>query len=165
LQSWKPAKDCEPGCQARALLNSMDDGRIKLYLIWKTLSCRRRSLRLFQCGRYLPLHAHGPAADHLCAFAREYEGELAIVVVPRLCASLLGDKKQYPLAEDVWGDTRLELPGEIVASKFQNVFTNESIAAETDGGRATLRASAALNSFPVGLLLSTRVNQSASHAR
>lgn len=165
LQSWKPAKDCEPGCQARALLNSMDDGRIKLYLIWKTLSSRRRSLRLFQCGRYLPLHAHGPAADHLCAFAREYEGDLAIVVVPRLCASLLGDKKQYPLAEDVWGDTRLELPGEIVASKFQNVFTNESIAAETDGGRATLRASAALNSFPVGLLLSTRVNQSASHAR
>jgi (1->4)-alpha-D-glucan 1-alpha-D-glucosylmutase len=143
----------------------MEDGRIKLYLIWKTLSSRRHLPRLFQCGRYIPLGTHGPAAGHLCAFAREHEGDVAIVVVPRLCASLLGDKKPYPLGEDVWGDTRLELPAEIGASEFRNVFTKESIAAEPDGERMTLRVSAALNNFPVGLLLSTRASQGPPHDR
>jgi (1->4)-alpha-D-glucan 1-alpha-D-glucosylmutase len=155
LQSWNPGKHCEPGCQARSLLDHMEDGRVKLYLLWKALVCRREQIKLFQQGRYIPLAGHGPGAAHLCAFAREWEGNVAVVVVPRLCATLLGDKKQSPVGEEVWGDTGLDMPAELNAGSFRNIFTNEVIRSQSGAERPALQVSAVLRNFPVALLLSS----------
>lgn len=55
---------------ARALLNTLEDGRAKLFLTWKALTLRRAHPQLFTRGAYLPLAAGGRHAAHLIAYAR-----------------------------------------------------------------------------------------------
>jgi (1->4)-alpha-D-glucan 1-alpha-D-glucosylmutase len=61
----------------------IEDGVAKLYLIWKTLTLRRRLPRLFADGDYIGLAILGQQADHVCAFARRLEGQEIIVVTTR----------------------------------------------------------------------------------
>lgn len=139
-----------------AMLANMRDGRIKLYLTQRTLSIRKNDSDLFQNGRYLPLDVHGDKANHICAFAREHEGRLAIVAVPRLCATLLGDRFTTPCDDSLWGDTSVEIP-KTTAACVHNAFTGECIALSGEPERRTLSIGKMLRNFPVGLLLSDRL--------
>jgi len=106
------------------LLENPYDGRIKLYVTWQCLRFRKRFAGLFRDGTYLPLSGQGRYSEHLCCFARSVNSILAIIVVPRFCALLMGGRKKPPLSE-VWEDTCLDLsslPGE---KSFFNVFTGE----------------------------------------
>jgi (1->4)-alpha-D-glucan 1-alpha-D-glucosylmutase len=97
------------GC-ARELLDSLPDGRIKLYLLWKTLAFRREHEALFRDGDYLPLEAGGAQAERVCAFARRIEGETLVAAVPRLFVGLTGKEGRLPLGLETWGETRIALP-------------------------------------------------------
>jgi (1->4)-alpha-D-glucan 1-alpha-D-glucosylmutase len=108
---------------------------------------------LFQNARYLPLTAQGSAAHHLCAFARPFEHDVVVVAVPRLCATLLGDKKQYPIGQEVWGQTVLPIPDEIRCPEFRNVLTGEKVLLQADDSAAFISAADLLGNFPVALLL------------
>src|SRR2546423_15689598 len=55
---------------ARQMVDSKEDGRIKLYLIWRALRFRRGHATLFAEGDYVPLVATGTQAKHVVAFAR-----------------------------------------------------------------------------------------------
>jgi (1->4)-alpha-D-glucan 1-alpha-D-glucosylmutase len=137
---------------ARSLLEDMEDGRIKLYLTWRALQCRREHAPLYQEGDYVPLAVSGARAGHLCAFAR-VRGEAAAVVVvaPRLLAGLLGEEPRPPLGQEVWEDTRVELPWP-AGARFRNAFTGELLEAEPGEGSAGLPLHRVLQSFPVALL-------------
>jgi (1->4)-alpha-D-glucan 1-alpha-D-glucosylmutase len=126
------------------LLNDDQAGVSKLYLIWRVLEFRNRHRPLFDDGNYVPLAIDGAKKEHICAFARVLEGEMAIAVVPRLVASLLMEQ-QLPLGKDVWQDTRIQLPG---AGRFSNVFTGQTL----DGSQKELPLSQVLSDFPVALL-------------
>ncbi len=154
LGSAEYAAECDSACRARSLIRSIEDGRAKLFLIWKVLRFRRRHWVLFQSGHYIPMAARGPAASQLCAFARELEGQAAIVAVPRLYATLLGDKKQSPLGPDVWGDTVLEIPSEIECTEFKNVLTGEMVRLDKRQDCTSLAVAKMFESFPVALLSS-----------
>lgn len=95
---------------AAELLAAMHDGRIKLYLTYRTLNFRREHEEPFARGRYLPLEASGMKRDHVCAFTRPVGEEVALVVVPRLVVRLVGGDMRPPLGAEVWGQTRLLLP-------------------------------------------------------
>jgi (1->4)-alpha-D-glucan 1-alpha-D-glucosylmutase len=138
---------------ARDLFDRMEDGGIKLFLIWKTLCARKQQYELFQSGAYLPLPVSGTKASHICAFARTSGGQLAIVIVPRLLATLLGDQHTDPMDASVWGDTCVELPEEVQQAEYCEVFTGEVIRAEREGNRAWLSASSVFANFPVALLM------------
>jgi len=139
------------GTELRELLDAMTDGRVKLYLMWRTLQVRRRMELLFREGDYLPLTPSGAAAEHVFAFARRLEDEAIIVVVPRLCARLLGEGGGMPTG-DVWGDTELRcaaLGGP--DGPLRNELTGEALG--SPGGAASpLRVADVLRSFPVALL-------------
>jgi (1->4)-alpha-D-glucan 1-alpha-D-glucosylmutase len=130
----------------------MSDGRIKLYLTWKTLTLRKQRPVLFQEGDYLPLSIHGEKAKHLIAFARQHGNSVAIVAVPRLCAQLLADGATSPLDPTVWNDTRVELPFANQTPCYQNAFTLESVMPERSGQALFVRASELFANFPVALL-------------
>jgi (1->4)-alpha-D-glucan 1-alpha-D-glucosylmutase len=126
------------------------DGRIKLYLTWRTLNFRRRHAALFQQGDYVPLSAEGPLAERVCAFARAHGEQTAIVVAPRCVFSV---QKQNRLAwdEQAWAETSLVLPWS--ARRWRNLFTgeiNESAEAGQDGSHLSLAE--VLRSFPAALL-------------
>jgi (1->4)-alpha-D-glucan 1-alpha-D-glucosylmutase len=139
---------------ARSLLTSREDGRIKLYVTYRALHCRRDQASLFCAGEYLPLTCKGKSAQHLFAFARHHEGAWAIVVVPRLLARLVPDMNDAPLGESVWSDTTVSLPPMERSMQWGNVFTGEKVVAREEQDGRFIMAADALRHFPVAMLLS-----------
>ncbi len=135
--------------RARLLLNNWQDGRVKLYVIWRVLELRGRHPEVFGSGEYLPLAVRGAQARHICAFARRDAAASALTLVPRWCARLAGEREQLPLGAEIWGDTDVEVaaPGE-----YRNVFTGEILMAEQRRGGWWLRAARVFARFPVALL-------------
>lgn len=135
------------------MLASLDDGRIKLYLIRRTLWLRRRWPDIFRSGDYVPLATQGMHAESLCGYARTDTSSALIVTVPRWFTRL-GDSASLPLGEDTWGDTWLEGVG--THERYVNVFTGETLTATMRDGRPQLRAAELFRHFPVALLVAGR---------
>ncbi|MGI9049567.1 MAG: malto-oligosyltrehalose synthase [Rubrobacteraceae bacterium] len=130
------------------------DGQPKLYLTWKALELRRERSLLFESGEYMPLEVIGDRAEHLVAFARRHEREVAITVAPRLCAKLIGDQNLLIPDPEVWSGTYVELPEDLSGTAFRNVFTGEISEPGEHEGRTLLPAEHLLQSFPAALLVS-----------
>src|SRR5213593_4766358 len=134
---------------ARSLLKTREDGRVKLYLTRQALAFRRARALLFERGEYRPLEAQGPLAEHVCAFARVADGEVALTVVPRHLAKRRKDEPV--LGPDYWGSTWLSIPDDLGA-RFSNVLTGEFLeVGRTAEGRG-LALGRVLANFPVALL-------------
>ncbi|MDQ2696878.1 MAG: malto-oligosyltrehalose synthase, partial [Pseudomonadota bacterium] len=140
---------------AYGLLESMADGRIKLFVTWKLLALRRDRPEVFQHGDYTPLEAAGDKAEHVIAFARRHAGQEMVVATPRLYARLLaGSETALPLSSAAWGDTRLRLAAAGPETAFANVFTSESVTVKVDDeDRPCLPLAAALAHFPLAVLV------------
>jgi (1->4)-alpha-D-glucan 1-alpha-D-glucosylmutase len=141
---------------ARLLMENMRDGRIKLYVSWKALTFRRECEQLFRNGDYVPLKAHGPRAEHVCAFARHHGNETLLVVVPRLFGGLVGEQRRFPVGKTAWADTWLELPPDCMREKWTNILTEETFTVQrlreepgTDQGLALAQL---FQTFPYALL-------------
>jgi len=136
----------------RRLLETPEDGRLKLYLTWKTLCLRREHSHLFEQGEYAPLSAEGAKANHVVAFARKSESAIVLVVVPRLVAGLLNDVDFPPIGPQVWADTCISLSS-FASTCLRNVFTGEVISLEKTDSEASLPVAKALAQFPAALCL------------
>jgi malto-oligosyltrehalose synthase/4-alpha-glucanotransferase len=134
---------------AREMAAAPDDGRAKLWVVWRALGLRRDHALAFERGDYTPLAATGARADHVVAFARRHEGVGVIAIAGRLWASLGVETRMPPLGAAVWGDTAIDvhvLPADI---EPVNVLTGERLAVH-DGRIAMADAFA---NFPGALLL------------
>ena len=132
------------------LLRSVEDGRIKLYLIFRVLNYRREHRELFDTGEYLPLEAQGARARNLCAFARRCNGKTVIAAAPRFMATLAPEPGQYPLGKEAWLDSFLLLP-EGAAGRYRNVITNEELSSQEHSGKAGIPLAGLFASSPVAL--------------
>ncbi|MHB1224922.1 MAG: malto-oligosyltrehalose synthase [Gemmatimonadaceae bacterium] len=156
--SWRAAPHRRPEL-ARTLLDAPDDGRVKLFLVWRALAARRRSPALAG-GGYLPLTAIGERSGHVVAFARlapagappggdTSAGDAAVVVVPRLTLRLADGAP--PLGTTVWGDTRLALPPALADRRWRCALTDRVHEPGPD-----LRLGDLLRDLPGALLLPDR---------
>ena len=133
----------------RELLDSITDGRAKLYTTWRALGVRARHAALFERGAYESIAVQGERAEHVVAFVRRHESERAIVAVGRWYASLPrhargeGERGEAGAVFD-WGDTTLALP----AGEYRNAFTSLPVTV----GDAGIRADELFADFPVALL-------------
>ena len=147
----------------RTLTESWTDGRIKLYVTWRTLALRQDHDDLFKEGAYLPLAVQGSRSEQVCAFARELYEQQIVVVTPRLVSRLLqepeSDTVLGPLRfrARVWGDTTVSLP-DLVGQRYKNLFTGETVetipvkGGSASSARSALPLSELLADFPVALL-------------
>ena len=146
-------QDIQKRCQTEILsliselITHCEDGRIKLFLIARALAARNQHLELFQQGSYIPLEVIGQYQDHIVAFARHQGTKTAIAIVPRFLTSLV-QPDNFPVGEEVWADTRIEIPQGLQAN-WQDVFTAQTIS-ESDG----ISIGQALQYFSVALLVS-----------
>jgi (1->4)-alpha-D-glucan 1-alpha-D-glucosylmutase len=124
------------------------DGRAKLWLAWRALALRRRDPELFERGSYVPLAVSGAKAEHVVAFARQYEGRVAIVVAGRLFLQLVAERGRLPIGPEVWQNTTVEAPRGAPPA-FEDALTGATVAAP--GGR--LGIGQALAAFPGALLV------------
>ena len=134
-----------PGAAAEYLAD-WEDGRIKMFLMWRALQARKTHRILFQNGIYRPVEITGNKSNNAIAFLRQYRETQAAVVVPRLAASLV-EPGRFPLGSRVWGDTALLLPETDAA--WTDVLTG---TAPVRGGNVFLGE--ILENFPAALLLS-----------
>lgn len=133
------------------LTRSPENGRAKMHVFRSVLRVRRERFALFSEGGYEALTARGSEAGRVIAFARSYKGEVAIVVVPRLCASLSG-AEHAPTGEEVWSDTVLTLPQELAGRSWTCALTGRTVAG--GAGDDGIAVAEILATFPVALLLS-----------
>ncbi len=136
------------------LLTNWTDGRVKLWLTHAALAFRCDHAGLFLAGEYLPLVVSGQRADHVVAFARRHDDAWAIIVAPRLYATLAAANGLGPgdaPVGDVWGDTVVTLP-EDAPDEWERVVGAGCVAAS--GG--TLRIAQVLENTPVMILVASR---------
>ncbi|MDP9148563.1 MAG: malto-oligosyltrehalose synthase [Myxococcota bacterium] len=105
------------------LLKTAHDGRIKLVATNALLTLRRREVALFARGTYVPLQVVGRRADNLIAFARAFEGRLAITIAGRFFTQI-ADGPDAP--QGGWGDTAVQLPSAWRDFALSDVMTGQA---------------------------------------
>jgi (1->4)-alpha-D-glucan 1-alpha-D-glucosylmutase len=130
------------------LLAGWRDGRVKLWLTWRVLQCRRETPALFAAGDYLPLRLRGSREQHVVAFARRHQGSWAVALAPRWLAALTGGD-EAPLGAAVWQDTTVDLPPG-APELWRDALAPGEPEVRAIGGR--LAVAEAMARFPAGLL-------------
>jgi (1->4)-alpha-D-glucan 1-alpha-D-glucosylmutase len=123
--------ELEAGRSVDEIMERMDSGMPKLWILYKALHLRREKPEWF--GReaaYIPLVVEGTNQAHLIAFSR---GDSVAILAPRWNIKLGGG----------FGSTTVELP----QGSWSNVFTGEKV----NGG--STRAQQLFGKFPVALLV------------
>jgi len=125
------------------------DGQIKMWLILKGLQARRENKELFDHGDYVPASVRGSRTEHLVAFFRVLHAMRALIVVPRFVTSLVRPG-QLPVGQEVWQDTRIDLPPDAPA-EWRDAITGSTLST-----RGELPVGDILSQFPVSILLNGR---------
>jgi (1->4)-alpha-D-glucan 1-alpha-D-glucosylmutase len=133
------------------LLEQWRDGRIKQWLIRCVLAVRSAQPQLFSLGAYVPLEVEGEQAGRVLAFARRYEGDYVLVVVPVRAAGLLGSAELPLIPPTGWGDTSVRLPAALAESELSSLFSSRTLRPAD----ARILLSEVLADFPVNVLCST----------
>jgi (1->4)-alpha-D-glucan 1-alpha-D-glucosylmutase len=134
---------------ASELLHHPEDNRMKLFATTTMLRARRAAHDVFRCGSYEPLTVEGSARQHLFAFGRVLGDRHLLVGVPRLVATLSRDG--HPPIGDLWGDTRLSVPGQAPRC-YRQIFTGACTAVIERDGRKWIRAAEVFAQFPIAFL-------------
>jgi (1->4)-alpha-D-glucan 1-alpha-D-glucosylmutase len=129
------------------LFDTPEDGRAKLYVIWRLLSLRRHSPDIFYLGDYCPIETSGARSAHVVSYARRHENSGIIVVAGRLYAGLGVQARMLP-DDELWADTRIELPFIDPSTPLLDVLSGVTCTAK-DG---CLRLGAVCANFPGAVL-------------
>ena len=148
LESLKNGLSPDRKKLAEDLLSNDSTGAIKLYIVYQALRFRSQHESLFSEGKYTPVESRGDKAEHVCCFERTEGDKHIVVVVPRLCYSLMKGEPALPIGMSAWGNTTIKLgsPGDV----YKNILTDER--AETDKkGKAMMGT--VFSSIPYALLV------------
>lgn len=142
----------DPAKLLQSLVQAWPDARIKLLVTWRLLQMRAAVARLFEQGDYVPLATTGGRAEHLLAFARHFEDQWCITIVPLQVEGLLRRADQKAALQRVdWNDTTIELPPD-APRQWRCALTQNTFSALTDNGTAFLPASQVLSPLPMAVL-------------
>ena len=136
----------------KTVLENPLDGRVKLLVMMIALKFRKEHASLFLHGDYHPLEALGTKSQHLCAFARLYEGNVSITMAPRFLTSLVSNPTTLPIGKAVWEETWIPLTPECAGSQYQNVLTGEIINPIQQNSMVGLHLHTVFQHFPLALL-------------
>jgi (1->4)-alpha-D-glucan 1-alpha-D-glucosylmutase len=146
--------ETDPEDFATSLAQRWPSTDIKLWVACRALAFRGENPDLFTFGEYIPLTATGPAAEHVVAFARRYEDEWAIVVVPRQFYQLGREQnrqRERGIPQADWRNTRLVLPQD-APTTWRCQISNQSIQAVDAEVETALNLEDVCRTFPISLL-------------
>jgi (1->4)-alpha-D-glucan 1-alpha-D-glucosylmutase len=116
---------------AARVMERMDEGMPKMWVIHQALHLRRERPEPFRCAAgYAQLAVSGAKSDNVIAYLR---GGAVATIVPRLTMKVM----------DAWRDTAVLLP--------EGTWTNRLTGAAMEGGSVLMRS--ILREFPVALLV------------
>ncbi|HKH94610.1 MAG TPA: hypothetical protein VKA54_22575, partial [Gemmatimonadaceae bacterium] len=123
---------------------TIDDGRLKIYLTTRLLRLRRDDGAAFTTGGYRPLVAAGAHAGRVVAFRRASDLGARVVLAPRLTTAL---GEGAPIGHR-WGDTRLVGMGAEGVDGWRCLLSGVRVS-ERDGA---IHVGSALATLPVAVL-------------
>jgi len=135
---------------SRELVQRWHDGRIKLYLIWKTLNLRRRYPRVLLDGQFLPMRIIGGKEDNLIAYVRRSGENWILTVVPRWLARANGPLTGSE-SRAFWLHSKIGVPGNAPQS-WLNVLTGETVKTRQMKRGPCLCLPDIFKNFPVAVL-------------
>ncbi len=132
------------------------DGRIKLFLLQKTIRYLRENAALFQEGEFLPLETQGEYRKHVVCFMRRRNGDQVLVVVPRWLSQIAFSAKGQGQRD--WHDTEVMLPPNSSVRWRSLLSGHEVMAQQGDHSFAgqALKVADLFESFPMAFFGSTR---------
>ena len=136
----------------RELALYKDNGKIKLYLIYKALNYRKANREIFERGEYSPLEAMGEKAMNVCSFVRKLGNSMLLIVVPRFFTRLTQQPDALPLGKDEWKDSCIMIPVAETGEKYRNIFTGEVVSTVSYNDAVILYLSEIFANFPAALL-------------
>lgn len=137
--------------QVNDMMQHLDDGRLKLFLMAGVLQFRKQCPDLFMLGEYVPLETGGSYSDHIVAFARRLENTAVITVVPRLLYTMGMRPTEQPVGKRFWKDTSVILPADLSGRKIFNVLKDQFLL-EGKACDSEIPVSEILSELPVGFL-------------
>ncbi len=149
LEEIKTRSESDSDGLIAELLQNPENGKIKLFLIYKLLQARKEYLDVFQRGGYEKLTVAGSLKTHIVGFARELPEQKIIAIAPRLLSSLIGEG-EYPFGEQVWQETRIIPPADSTPV-WRDIITGQTVE-----GEDTLWIRDILQKFPVALLVNVQ---------
>jgi (1->4)-alpha-D-glucan 1-alpha-D-glucosylmutase len=138
------------GLLAPRLLNHWQDGKLKLYVIYRTLNFRKTKPELFLQGGYLPLTATGNRGKNILAFARNWENHWVLAVAGR-CFTEIAHPGQPPIGREAWGDSLLLLPPQAPVN-WVDILTGKTYRVDGSAQSPSLPLHEIFAYLPVGLL-------------
>ena len=135
----------------RDLRGHWPDGRLKLYVLSRSLRLRARHRDLFEAGRYLPVEVRGRRCDYVVAFARRRRTAWALTVVARLTKRLVDTAERWPMGEGAWGSTTLILP-DGAPTRWRDAFSGATVSARARSSVHRVSLATVLADLPVALL-------------
>jgi (1->4)-alpha-D-glucan 1-alpha-D-glucosylmutase len=103
----------------QALMNTWQDGALKVRLIQRILRARKTLPWLFGPSTYVPLTINGHASDRICAFARQ-NGPTCLIVAVTLFPS-------QDIDSDEWAKTTIVPPKGVDAAPWRNLLDGSEI--------------------------------------
>ena len=102
-----------------------ESGKMKLFLTSKLLNFRQKHENIFRKGGYTPLEVEGMKKLNLVAFARSFDDEAIIIIVPKLVYDMVLDENPLPVGEKDWEDTSIELPAGYADYNWKNILSGQ----------------------------------------
>ena len=120
-------------------------GKIKMYVVFKSLLNRRREKEIFQKGEYFPLKLLGKGGKNFIAYARILGEEWRIILVPIYVSGIFDHETLKPRNGSLF-DVFIKMPEE-APTEWDFVLTGQSIITE---GKIPLQDY--ISEFPVAIL-------------
>src|SRR5262245_19648335 len=108
------------------MIERLEDGCIKMYLMMRALNFRRARHELFATGYYRPLRISGSRKNHVIAFSRNLRNKSIIVAAGRFFTRL-GVPERLPIGRETWDETFIELEKNLRFCSYRNVITGEVV--------------------------------------
>ena len=126
----------------KEIIESKENGKIKLFLTHQLLQARKENSKIFQNGDYQQIEVTGKYHNNLIAFTRNYEDKTLVAIAPRFLTGII-KPGQLPLGIEVWENTSLKL----AQKTWHNLIDNQTIIGEN------LAVGKILQNFSVALLI------------
>lgn len=136
----------------REIVQNWQDGRIKLYLIWRILNLRRQHSEVFVEGRVLHLKAIGKREANVISYARCKGKTCIVTVAPRWLARAKAPSHSTQLRK-FWLGSKLILPRNAPES-WLNILTGETLKTKFLCKVSLLDLADVFRDFPVAVLQS-----------
>jgi (1->4)-alpha-D-glucan 1-alpha-D-glucosylmutase len=133
------------------MMQRMEDGRIKMYLIMRALNFRRAHHELFAKGDYQPLAISGNRKNHVIAFSRNLRNKSVIVVAGRFF-SRLGPADRFPVGRGTWNESFIQMKRNLKFSIYRNIITGEVLTISEQPNNYGLRLAEVFSRLPVAML-------------